>query len=564
MNKLRDSLSQGKRTVFAVLFLSAFFLSAFSSYAHAADIKVLFVANGYYQQEYDIYYYLQDNNHEVDIKKDYRVKGSTDLTPYDSVIITGFAPNLSYSALSNIGSAGVPVLIVEYWDFWYSYRLGLLQWDSGDYYGTDTVTLINDQHPITAGFDQSIQVYNPWYVLYGASMFSISSGVTPLIYSWQSANEVGVMVDDARHIIATGIYDTTHFSADGWALFDALVQYLLPPPVEISWESAASAQSPFIFTSETSSGTLLATTDTTVWGIDSSGVKTEIVSVGNPTRFVLNTSGDTVGVFDGQYFRLYASNGTPIGTQVIPAGGYLVPIPGSLLLFSPEVEIFPTDGGRVIEGRIVDGNGAVQATFPAADLILARITSNHIYHITKSELVKTTVQGSEVWRIPQVLHNLEVSDTGDKIIAQSGEDLDTVIHFNNDTVVGTEALGNTVWNIAVSPSGEHSVATTHSRNPENSAVHFFTDGQLTRTLDLPVKYAISADISNDGYVVIGAQNLDYTGKIMLFNSFGNLVWEEEIATIDDNAWRPEVDFVDQGSAFVVRTKDGLSTYSIGE
>jgi hypothetical protein len=196
---------------------------------------VLFVANGYYQQETDIYNHLQDlGMFDVEIKKDYQIYGSTDLTVYDLIIITGFAPNIGYSGTNNIKNSGIPLMIIEYWDFWYSYRMGLLNWDSGDYYGTDTVELINDQHPITNGLDQEVEVYDEsWAVLYGASLNSLSSDTEPLIYSWQSANEAAVIVDDARKMVATGIYDTTHYTDDAWEIFDRILDYFVSAAVTV-------------------------------------------------------------------------------------------------------------------------------------------------------------------------------------------------------------------------------------------------------------------------------------------------------------------------------------------
>ncbi|MCP4605916.1 MAG: DUF4185 domain-containing protein [Proteobacteria bacterium] len=197
--------------------------------AFAEQTNVLFVANGYYQQETDIYNHLQDlGTFDITLERDYSIRSNTDFTPYDLLIITGFAPNISYSGLRNIADAGVPVLIIEYWDFWYSYNLGLLRWDSGDYYGTESVELIESQHPITSIFDETIRVYEPWYVLYGASIQSIEPGITPLVYSWQNADEAAVIVDETRKIVATGIYDTTHYTQEAWMLFDQILNYLHP------------------------------------------------------------------------------------------------------------------------------------------------------------------------------------------------------------------------------------------------------------------------------------------------------------------------------------------------
>ena len=107
-------------------------------------LNVLLVANGWYTQEDDIETHLLDLGYDVVVKKDYRVYGSTDLSVYDLIVITEFAPGLSYSALGNIESAGVPVLIVEYWDFWYSYRLGLTSTENCGYVGTDTITSMQE------------------------------------------------------------------------------------------------------------------------------------------------------------------------------------------------------------------------------------------------------------------------------------------------------------------------------------------------------------------------------------------------------------------------------------
>jgi len=57
---------------------------------------------------------------------------------------------------------------------------------------------------------------------------------------------VAVISDDTRKIVATGIYDTTRYTVDGWRLFDAILSYLYPiddettDPDEINEALAAS------------------------------------------------------------------------------------------------------------------------------------------------------------------------------------------------------------------------------------------------------------------------------------------------------------------------------------
>jgi len=195
--------------------------------ADADPVKVLFVANGYYQQEDDILDHLNDLGcYEVTTKKDYQIYGSTDLSSYDLIIITEFAPGIGYYGLQNLESSGKPILIVEYWDFWYSYKLGLVEDDWAGYYGTDTVEVINPEHPVASRLGSEIQVYSSSYTVYGIPYNDIKDGVTPLIYSSSSFNEVAVLSDNDRKIAATGIYDTTRYTVRGWMLFDYLLNEL--------------------------------------------------------------------------------------------------------------------------------------------------------------------------------------------------------------------------------------------------------------------------------------------------------------------------------------------------
>jgi len=203
-------------------------LLASNASAQGSDpVKVLFVANGYYQQEDDILDHLNDLGcYEVTTKKDYQIYGSTDLSSYDLIIITEFAPGIGYYGLQNLESSGKPILIVEYWDFWYSYKLGLVEDDWAGYYGTDTVEVITPEHPVASRLGSEIQVYSSSYTVYGIPYNDIKDGVTPLIYSSSSFNEVAVLSDNDRKIAATGIYDTTRYTVRGWMLFDYLLNEL--------------------------------------------------------------------------------------------------------------------------------------------------------------------------------------------------------------------------------------------------------------------------------------------------------------------------------------------------
>ncbi|MCP4605350.1 MAG: hypothetical protein GY847_33325, partial [Proteobacteria bacterium] len=198
---------------------------AFTGRAQAAD--VLFVANGYYQQETDIFNRLQNNGHDVTIKESYNVTGSTDLTPYNLIIVTEYATGIGQSGIDNIDSSGKPLLIIEYWDFYYSYAFDM-SWDSwGDFLGTDTVHNPHDNHFITDPFGDTLDIHTmPWAVLTDVHISALKSGVEPLIYSDQYLQNVTVAVDDTNKRVFSGICDTTKFTDEAWDLFDRIVGYL--------------------------------------------------------------------------------------------------------------------------------------------------------------------------------------------------------------------------------------------------------------------------------------------------------------------------------------------------
>ncbi|MCP4676067.1 MAG: hypothetical protein GY854_11290 [Deltaproteobacteria bacterium] len=209
-----------------VLFIvSVFYITLLSPQLGAGEI--LFVANGYYDQETDIHNHLQTMGFsDITVKKDYKIKGTTDLSSYDFIIVTGFAPNIRYSGIQNILSSGLPVLAVEYWDFIYSRKLGLTS-DSFGYFGDNTIEVLDPDHPITDGLSGNIEAYDPSYYSFGVGDWIISPGVTPLL-SGPTWGQVTVLVDETRQIAATGLAETGMYSAAAWDLFERLIYYLNP------------------------------------------------------------------------------------------------------------------------------------------------------------------------------------------------------------------------------------------------------------------------------------------------------------------------------------------------
>jgi hypothetical protein len=217
----------------AIAFAAALLLPATASALDPPEPRsVLFVANGYYPQETIIRNHLLSNGaYTVTVKKDYQITGTLNLAPYDVVILTEFAPNVSTSGINNIKNSGKPVLIVEYWDFNYSKKLGLTASASCGYVGTRTVEVMTHEHPVTYFLGDDIDVYTTSYTVYGIDIDDVKPGVAPLVWSSASFEEVAVLVDDERRYAATGIYDTRKYTTDAWMLFDRLLAHLTRPEV---------------------------------------------------------------------------------------------------------------------------------------------------------------------------------------------------------------------------------------------------------------------------------------------------------------------------------------------
>ncbi len=200
------------------------FLNAYDPY-FTGDGRVLFVANGYYSQEDDIETRLRDAwGYDVDVMTDMEIDGGTGLTQYDLIVVSGFAPNISPVGIQNILDSGLPVLAVEYWDFIYSEKFGLTS-ESYGFFGDNTLEVLDASHPITLGITDSFEVYDPYYYAFGVGTHNIESGVTAL-FGGPTWDQISVLSDDTRGIIATGLHETGRYTERSWDIFDRCVAHL--------------------------------------------------------------------------------------------------------------------------------------------------------------------------------------------------------------------------------------------------------------------------------------------------------------------------------------------------
>ncbi|MDD5309664.1 MAG: hypothetical protein PHU25_20285 [Deltaproteobacteria bacterium] len=198
------------------------------SRASATDLPildVLFVSNGYFPQERAIEEHLQSlGAFNIVRKKDCQIKGNTDLGSYDLIVLTGFSPLVSTPGINRIKASGVPVLVVEPYGFWYSWRLGLVTTPFCGYVfsrqvestgpGLDDVSRYLGDEP---------EVYSRRSAVCGAPSEHLAPGVEPLMYSSKGRDEVAVLLDAQRGFAATSLSETQRYTGSAWQMFDMLL-----------------------------------------------------------------------------------------------------------------------------------------------------------------------------------------------------------------------------------------------------------------------------------------------------------------------------------------------------
>lgn len=304
-------------------------------------------------------------------------------------------------------------------------------------------------------------------------------------------------------------------------------------------------------------GALAATPAGDVYAIDVNGRESLLVAgvVSNTlSRVVFNATGDIFGILRGERFVLYDSQGTKLSELPFKEGMFKL-VPSSRRIYSPEVIQNGPEDRVVLNARLLDTLGVVLASWPTEGLEISRLTSQHLVYATNTELVKTTLSGTELWRIPIKLRKLTISSDAVYSLVNSAHSSSKIHYFKDDTELGSDDLGGPVWNLAISPSGRHAAASTQAR------LHLYADGSRRAAIDLNLEYTVSIDVNDKGEVLVGGQTKDHAAHVALYSVDGALLWQENSGT-DTNAWRPEVRFDATGDHYLVRYKDRLASYMI--
>ncbi len=328
------------------------------------------------------------------------------------------------------------------------------------------------------------------------------------------------------------------------------------PQVEEDWELVSSPGDTTSKSAPRDGGGALVLGHQEIRLLDSAGTSTVLYTGDLLTeRPVLSSTGETFGVFGATGFALYSASGALLHTFPSGLGQYARLFPGSGSVFLPEMEPHGMEDIRAVAGRTFTSGGTQTASFATPGLRVSRLSRDHVYHATASELVRTTATGAEVWRRSAALSSIEVAEDADRVIATQMGRLTNVFHFVDGVQSPVATLDGPAWNLAISPDGTFSIATT------KTSLFIFEDGALKASVALPLAYANSADVSDRGDVLIGGQDSGGVTHMMLITKFGSVAWHET-GPVDTQAYRPDVDFAPNGESFTVRTKTGLTAYEI--
>jgi hypothetical protein len=383
--------------------------------------------------------------------------------------------------------------------------------------------------------------------------------------SWDGTDAFGATVPDGQYYYrVVGYLVRVHQTLGVEYIFDTVTSsfqaLLKDTPVEVteSWTLANTVFSPFGWVTPAETGrTLLASAGPTTHAVAPDGTITHLFDEGPDRRVIGGGSGDHFGVYEPGAFSVYGADGAMVSSFASTGYAYFKFLPTAGLLLGFHSSLCGPGDCRVDRIDLMTHAGLVQGMVPVSGLRISRVSADgsRFFLASVTEIRALTATGLEVYQVPFAPRDYEVSQNGSRLIGISLQARDTVAHYDEAIELGTDDLGGVVWDVAVSPSGIYSAATT------KTSVHVFQDGVLQSSVDLPFRFTVTLDVSDQGHVLVGGQDGDFLGKVLLLSEHGTVLGEVA-GPVDDNGWRPWGQFVFDSETFFVKHKEGLGLYAI--
>jgi hypothetical protein len=307
----------------------------------------------------------------------------------------------------------------------------------------------------------------------------------------------------------------------------------------------------------TAAATFVAPGPKGVLSVTSAGATSTLKTTANFSPFVLERSGTRFAIpLVGQVQVFSTSNpATPIFTAPSD-GGPVALVPNSNLLYVAQ-GTFGLEGSIITGAKMYSPSG-LTASFSTPGLMLVRVTSTALIWATSSQLISTSLTGVEKWRKNVRLVTYEISANGATLVGllnSPGSSSIVHVRLSDGNVSAATALSGVFWNLAAAPSGRFTAATTRT------GLTIFDSGVVARTADLPVGWANTLDVSDQGYAAVGAQVPPRQGQLVLVGPPGTGT-SVTTATSEIDAFRPGVQFAPGGTTLLLNSASSLQAFNV--
>lgn len=209
----------------------------------------------------------------------------------------------------------------------------------------------------------------------------------------------------------------------------------------------------------------------------------------------------------------------------------------------------PVIRGRDPEQQTLDGydvialDGTKRGHIPVSDVRFTRPSGEALMVVESEQLSRWTKDGQRLWSLPESAHELASARTVDAQLFVAHTDSRRLVHVAGGVVQDRFDCRSAVWNVAIDTQGRYSAATTQNR------LYRFDAGRLMGATPLDVAYAVSLAVSDAGQFLVGTQDKQHQGKVLVFSDAGVLLRTWEVG-IDEHAFHPAVSFDPEGGVQV--------------
>jgi hypothetical protein len=274
-------------------------------------------------------------------------------------------------------------------------------------------------------------------------------------------------------------------------------------------------------------------------------------------RIELSSSGRHFAVHRLGRLQIYDARGSQIGEVAGSAAGIQHKLLGNEpLVLVPVVIQAGFHDERITGYQIRTPRDTLIAQLSAPEARFTRPSAEHVTIVTRQGIEHYTLGGERRWTLELRVHDLAVAERAERMLVVSEDDPRTLLHLDRGRVQQRASFRSPIWNIAIAADGRRSAVTTQDR------LHLFDGGVLVRNISLPLAYAVSLDMEDDGRLLIGGQSADHLGLVFNYDFEGRLLATARLG-MDDGAFSPEVRFLDLAGRYLARTRTAAKFGAFG-